>query len=435
MTTNHYWYILFLLCALFILLYFSSLPRKNTVVQEGLADIPPTPSKWFISPFNQAFSSTDLQHIISEIQKNPAVLDIPGTITGIINNPSIMLDPTIAAAIASNPMYMSNSTISQNTSVANAASVNPPINPKANVTPLTSVKLQQQISNIQMTPTVLDNPGMITTILNNPTIMDDPTVAAAIANDPTYSNNTIISVYPSVFGAIANNTINPFNNTEILSSYKIQQQISAIQMTPSQLDIPGQITTILNNKAIMNDPTVTYAIVNDKMYMNTPEIVTYITLVNPNAISNPNTWDDTSNPFRAAAKKLTSFEITAAISNIQSNQMWLDTPGAITVILNNQTIMDDSSVGSFIIQRQTYMHNNFVSTYPAIVSAYNKAILATANDSNPALPVPPLSPENFSNISEIVDQKITPYTIEKIRSDTYNTAYHSNILKSWKSSI
>lgn len=417
MNTKHYWSILFLLSALLISLLFSVFIRKF-IIEEGLVA---TPLVWFTSPYTQELSSSDLQSIVSEIQQNPELLDNPGTITGIINNPIIMNDPTIAAAIASNTNYMSNTTIKSNQYVSAQAEATPIINPIKNVTPLSSANIQQQISVIQKDPTQLDTPGMITTILNNQTMLNDPTIVSAIINHPKYMNNTIIAAYPSIVTAIENNTTNPFNNTSQLTQTAIQQKISSIQMTPSQLDIPGMITIILNNKSIMNDPTVMAAIVDNATYMNNPDILQYINSINPNAIT------DTLVDTIANVKQLNTSDLSALKSEILADPTKLDNPGMITIILNNKTIMDDPTIAAAIIMRQTYMYNNMISTYPAIIKAYNSAIALTATPDNPVLPVAPLTPESFMNFTN--DTNDTNKNI----LNSYNTAYTSNILPSWKS--
>lgn len=429
MNTKHYWSILFLLCAVFISLLFSVFLGNRSILEKGLVEgIVATPLVWFTSPYTQELSSSDLHSIISEIQQNPELLDNPGTITGIINNPTIMNNPTIAAAIASNTTYMNNTTISTNQYVSAAVEAIPLVNPVKNVTPLTSANLQQQIAKIQMTPSQLDAPGTITTILNNTSIMDDITIAAAIANDQTYINNTIISVYPTIVRALANNTINPFNNTQPLSPFNIQQQISSIQITPTQLDVPGTITTILNNTSIMNDLTVMAAIINNTTYMNNPIVVQYITSINPNAI----TAGSTNNP-NLNTKTLIGDELKNIITEIQANPTILDTPGTITTILNNKTIMDDPTVASAIITRPTYMNNTMISTYPSISNAA-AAANAAATAANPSVVATTLTstPTDIDTFIGINSDKIKSYNTQKCLLNSYNNAYMS-ILPTWKS--
>ena len=415
MNTKHYWSILFLLSALLISLIISIFFVKTSIVEKGLVEgLVATPSIWFTSPYTQIISSTNLPIIISELQQKPELLDNPGTITGIINNPSIMNDPTIATAIANNLTYMKNTTIATNKYVSIAAEAIPLANPVKNVIPLSAINLQQQIATIQMTPSQLDIPGTITTILNNTAIMNDPTVASAIANNPTYIKNTIIIKYPSIVTALANNTTNPFNNTAKLQPADIQQKISAIQIAPTQLDIPGTITIILNNTSIMNDPTVTAAIVNNKTYMNNPIIVQYITSINPVAIKNSNTNNPVLN-----TKPLLGPAISNVITQIQSNPAVLDTPGTITTILNNQTIMDDPTVAASIIIRPTYMNNMMISTYPSIAIANANA--DTTSTASPATDNP-ASPSTDSLVSPSTDSLVSPATDSLVSPATASLA-------------
>ena len=389
MNTNQLWSIFFLLAAVFISL---AIHFFIEYTQEGFT----------IS--NTSSSTVNVQQLIFQLQKDPTELDHAGMITTIIQNPTIMNDPTIAAAIANNTVYMKNPAIASNKYVSSAANATPLINPALNIKPLTTSAIQQKIASIQYDPTQLDIPGMITTILNNTSIMNDLTVAAAIVNDDMYINNPIIINYPTIITASENNASNPFLNTEPLSTTNIQLTISKIQLNPKQLDIPGMITTILNNMYIIDDPTVAAAIVNNTTYTTNSKIAQYIAGLNI-SINN--------NPF-LNTRQLSTTEIDSIIASIQTDPTQLDIPGMITTILNNPTIMNDPTVAAAFLLRPIYMSNTIISTNPSVVNAG----ISTASSSVP------ITDTTSSEHSNIVSPASSVEPFQSYRTDT--------VYSSWK---